>query len=83
IHLNLMIFTKIIRGFISTLDRFDAQGMLIIASKKITKSLVEHIDVLKRKGIWADFWDRDYIEKLLDDNPDVALKYKDIVSFMD
>lgn len=66
-----------------TLDRFDAQGMLIIASKKITKSLVEHIDVLKRKGIWADFWDRDYIEKLLDDNPDVALKYKDIVSFMD
>ena len=65
-----------------TLDRFDAQGMLIIASKKITKSLVEHIDVLKRKGIWADFWDRDYIEKLLDDNPDVALKYKDIVSFM-
>jgi len=56
--------------------------MLIIASKKITKSLVEHIDVLKRKGIWADFWDRDYIEKLLDDNPDVALKYKDIVSFM-
>ncbi|MBP2836921.1 restriction endonuclease [Dickeya parazeae] len=64
-----------------TLDRFDAQGMLVIVSKNITRSLFDHIEVLRRKGIWADFWDRDHIEKILDDNPDIISKYNDIVSF--
>ncbi|MDO6569091.1 restriction endonuclease [Alteromonas sp. 1_MG-2023] len=64
-----------------TLDRFEADGMLIISSKSIARSLFDHIEVLRRKGIWADYWDRSEIESMLDDNPDLVSKYQDIVCF--
>lgn len=64
-----------------TLDRFDADGMLVVSSKSITRSLFDHIEALRRKGVWADFWDRAEIEGILDDNPGLVLKYPDIVSF--
>ncbi|NOH82057.1 restriction endonuclease [Vibrio sp. RE86] len=64
-----------------TLDRFDADGMLVVSSKSITRSLFDHIEALRRKGVWADFWDRAEVEGILDDNPGLVLKYPDIVSF--
>ena len=64
-----------------TLDRFDADGMLVVSSKCITRSLFDHIEVLRRKGVWADFWDRAEIEGILDDNPDLVSKYQDVVVF--
>lgn len=64
-----------------TLDRFDAGGMLIVTSKSIARSLFDHFEILRRKGIWVDYWDRSHIESMLDENPDLVSKYNDIVSF--
>ena len=64
-----------------TLDRFDAGGMLVVTSKSIAKSLFDHFEILRRKGIWVDYWDRSHIEGILDENPDLVGKYNDIVSF--
>jgi hypothetical protein len=64
-----------------TLDRFEAEGMLVVTSKQITRSLFEHIEALRRKNIWVDYWNRSDIESMLDDHPDLVLKYKDIVNF--
>ncbi len=64
-----------------TLDRFEASGMLVVSSKSIARSLFDHMVALRRKGIWADYWDRAELEDMLDCNPDLVSKYNDIVSF--
>lgn len=64
-----------------TLDRHDADGMLIVVSKSIARSLFEHMLALRRKGIWADYWDKAQIEDFLDETPDLVNKYPDIVSY--
>lgn len=64
-----------------TLDRFDAEGFLVVTSKFITRSLFDHMEALRRKGIWADYWDRSEIEIMLDENPDLVSKYSDVVSY--
>ncbi|MBS8230291.1 restriction endonuclease [Marinobacter salarius] len=64
-----------------TLDRFEAEGMLVVSSRSIARSLFDHMESLRRRGIWADYWDRAEIESMLDDNPDLVSKYNDIVSY--
>lgn len=64
-----------------TLDRFEADGMLIVSSKSIARSLFDHFEVLRRKGVWVDYWDRAELESMFDENPDLMSKYPDIVLY--
>jgi len=63
-----------------TLDRHEASGILIVAMS-VRRSLVEHLAILRKQDIWADYWGRGEIEEQLDANPDLVRKYADIVSF--
>jgi hypothetical protein len=63
-----------------TLDRHEASGILIVALS-VRRSLVEHLAILRKRNIWADYWGRGEIEEQLDANPDLVRKYPDIVSF--
>lgn len=64
-----------------TLDRFDADGMLVATSKTVSRSLFEHFEVLRKKGIWVDYWNRASIEDMLDNHPELIEKYSDIISY--
>ncbi|WP_421254705.1 restriction endonuclease [Aeromonas sp. 600282] len=64
-----------------TLDRFEADGMLVVSSRSIARSLFDHFEVLRKKGIWVDYWDRADLENMLDENPDLMSNYPDVVLY--
>jgi len=63
-----------------TLERHDASGILVIAPA-VRRSLSEHLAVLRRQNIWADYWGRGELEEQLDANPDLVRKYADLVTY--
>lgn len=63
-----------------TLERHDASGILVIAPS-VRHSLSEHLAVLRRRNIWADYWGRGELEEQLDSNPDLVRKYADLVTY--
>jgi len=65
-----------------TLERHDADGILVIAPS-VRQSLSEHLAVLRRRNIWADYWGREELEGQLDSNPDLVRKYTDLVTYAD
>jgi Restriction endonuclease len=63
-----------------TLERHDATGILVIAPS-VRHSLSEHLAILRRRNIWADYWGRGELEEQLDSSPDLVRKYADLVTY--
>lgn len=63
-----------------TLERHEASGILVVAPS-VRRSLAEHLLMLRKHNIWADFWDRNELEEQLDAHPDLVRKYPDVVGY--
>ena len=63
-----------------TIDFYEPDGYLLVASSQITKDITEHLEKLKARGkLWIDWWNRVDIEERLRKNPDIAMRYQKIV----
>lgn len=65
-----------------TLDRHDASGILVVALS-VRRLLAEHLGILRKRDVWADFWGRAEIEEQLDANPDLVRTCPDIIGYAD
>jgi hypothetical protein len=65
--------------------QFTETGALIylylVVALSVRRSLSEHLTILRKRDVWADFWGRPEIEEQLDANPDLVRKYPDIVGY--
>lgn len=62
-----------------TIEYYDYDGYFLAVSSQITTPLTDHLDRLKNKGYWIDWWNRDDIEHRLSANKDILMKYSQII----
>jgi len=63
-----------------TLERHHADGYFLVAFPQPAGSLVEHMLILAKNGIWTDWWDRAQLESRLRAQPDIAARFTDVVA---
>lgn len=63
-----------------TVERHQGEGYFLVAFPQPANSLVEHLLMLGRSGIWTDWWDRAQIEARLRLNLDLMARYSDLVA---
>ena len=62
-----------------TVEAHEANGYFLIAFPQPASSLVEHLTVLAKRGIWTDWWDRAQIESRLRKHIDLVARFVDLV----
>ena len=62
-----------------TVERHEANGYFLIAFPQPANSLVEHLSVLAKRGIWTNWWDRAQIETRLKKHIDLVARFADLV----
>lgn len=73
-----------VRDIRDTMDGHDASGYFLAVSSQITSDLTDHLDRMRSEGTyWADWWNRREIEERLNTNPDIALRYSDLINRID
>jgi hypothetical protein len=66
------------------LEDNEADGYLLVASGEVGVTAADHLlNLRKQRGYFTDWWGRAEIEERLRKNPDVALRYSDIVAPID
>ncbi len=64
-----------------TLERHQADGFLLIAHPRISSSLVDHLDGMRRKKVFqAEWWEARDLEDRLRRHPDIAKRYPRLMS---
>jgi hypothetical protein len=67
-------------GLRDTLEHYRCDGLLIVAYPRVTVSLIDHLNELRRKGDWwIDWWGRSELEARVRRHPEVAARYQDVV----
>lgn len=70
-----------------TVETHNAKGFFLAVSSQISAPLTEKLEILKSKGIWTEWWNRDDIEIRLSKNPELiqlfpkVLKVKKVIKF--
>ncbi len=68
-------------GLRDTLEHYQCGGLLIVAFPRVTVSLMNHLAELRRRGQWwVDWWGRTELEARVRRHPEVAVRYRDIVT---
>ena len=62
-----------------TLEGHDANGYFLVAFPQPASSLVTHLTVLAKSGIWTNWWDRAQIESRLRKHVDLLARFADLV----
>lgn len=62
-----------------TLDRHEAEGILIVVSPGWSNDLYNYCERLAEKGVWVDLWARPELEIRLARAPHIAKRFTDIV----
>lgn len=64
-----------------TVEHNNYGGYLLVVSSYTKKSLTEHLDALRKKGVlWIDWWTQDEIFDRIKRHPDLLSKYQDLIS---
>ena len=64
-----------------TVDRYGADGFLLVAFPGVTRPLVDYIESIRRRNLfWIDSWTKSDIEARLRANPSVAIRFPEIVT---
>jgi hypothetical protein len=67
-------------GLRDTLEHHRCDGLLVVAFPRITATLVDHLNELRRRGAWwIDWWGRTELEARLRRHPEIAARYPDII----
>lgn len=68
-------------GIRDTIEHYECSGMLVVAFPNVTTQLLDHLSQLRRRGIfWIDWWGRPEIDGRLRRYPELAARYRDLVS---
>lgn len=62
-----------------TVERHEADGYFLIAFPQPANSLVEHLVILGKRGVWTNWWDRAQIETRLRKHVDLLARFSDLV----
>ena len=63
-----------------TIEFHEASGMLVLAPLGVTEQLGQHLDRLRHKGYWADWWDTTQWRRRLSSVPDLLDRFDDLLS---
>ncbi len=69
-----------VRDIRDTIEFHDASGFFLVAAKELTNTMVKHLEGLRSKEYWIDWWSRIEIEDKLDQHPDIVAKYHSLVN---
>ena len=73
-----------VRDIRDTLDRFNANGYVLVVSSRISVPLQDYLENLKDKhGYYIEWLNKEDIEILLRKSPEVLMRYTDIVKVID
>jgi hypothetical protein len=69
-----------VRDIRDSLDHYDSDGFLLVASRQITSSLFDRLDQMRRRGDYdVEWWTRAEIEDRLRRNLEMAARFTDLV----
>ena len=68
-----------VRDIRDTVERHSAAGFFLVAFPQPANSLVEHLSILAKNGVWTNWWDRAQLESRLRCNRDIVTRFASIV----
>ena len=69
-----------LKGLRDTLDHYECGGLLVVAFPRVTTTLFDHLQELRKRGPWwVDWWGQAEIELRLRRNPGIAGRFSDLV----